>query len=108
MGSGRTWLSPTPRGSLDPTRGDRTTALMVHLGPYQSQPTAALVAGAPASDEERAFLQQRLIFLFKTLFLLDAGFYVITSLATPFVIEMPWVNVFIAPGFAFHLVSVIV
>jgi eukaryotic-like serine/threonine-protein kinase len=81
---------------------------MVHFGPDQSQPTSALVAGAPASDEERAFLQQRLVFLYKTLFLLDAGFYVITSIVTPLVIPMPWVDVIIAPGFAFHLCSVIV
>jgi tRNA A-37 threonylcarbamoyl transferase component Bud32 len=82
---------------------------MVHFGPDPSQPTSALVAGSPAaSDEERAFLQQRLVFLYKTLFLLDAGFYVITSLVAPFVIDMPLSDLVLAPGFAFHLSSVVV
>ncbi|MFL5343995.1 MAG: serine/threonine-protein kinase [Hyalangium sp.] len=68
----------------------------------------ASTAGALPSEEERAFLQQRLVFLFKTLFLLAAGFYVVTSLAALAFAHVSWLSVIIAPGYAFHLASVVV
>ena len=57
---------------------------MMHLGPDLSHPSASLASAHPP-EEERAFLQQRLMFLFKTLFLLAAGFYSITSVTLPLV-----------------------
>lgn len=78
---------------------------MVHLGPDISQPSAFAV-GAAAPDEERAFLQRRVVFLFKTLFILGAGFYAITTLAALVLVEMSWVRVLIDPSYAFHLASV--
>ncbi len=80
---------------------------MVHLGPDLSQPSAFTV-GTPGSDEDQAFLQRRLVFFFKTLFALDFGFYVITTLAALLTLEMPWVDVLVAPSFSFHLISVVV
>ncbi len=80
---------------------------MVHLGPDLAQPTAS-TAGTLPPEEERAFLQQRLVFLFKTLFLLDAGFYVITSLAAIVFVGTSWLTVIIAPAYAYHLASVMV
>ncbi|MDY7231661.1 serine/threonine-protein kinase [Hyalangium rubrum] len=78
---------------------------MVHLGPDISQPSAFAVSAA-APEEERAFLQRRLVFLFKTLCLLAAGFYAITTLAALLTLELPWLHVLIAPSFAFHLASI--
>jgi serine/threonine-protein kinase len=80
---------------------------MVHLGPALPQ-SSAFSVGAQGSDEERAFLQKRLVFLFKTLFALDFGFYVITTAAALLTLELPWSHVFIAPSFGFHLLSVVV
>ncbi|HYH99167.1 serine/threonine-protein kinase [Hyalangium sp.] len=80
---------------------------MMHLGPDLSQPSASL-AGALPSEEERAFLQQRLVFLFKTFFVLVAGFYVISSIAAPLLIGEPWSKLLFAPGYTFHLVAVII
>ncbi len=80
---------------------------MVHLGPDLSQPSA-FTGGTPGSDEERAFLQRRLVFIFKTLFVLNFGFYAITTLASLLTVEMPWVHILIAPSFSFHLMSVVV
>ncbi|HEX8703428.1 MAG TPA: serine/threonine-protein kinase [Myxococcaceae bacterium] len=79
---------------------------MVHLGPDLPQPPA-FTFGAHGSDEERAFLQQRLVFFFKTLFALDFGFYVITTLAALLTLEQPWVQVLTAPSTSFHLISVV-
>lgn len=70
-------------------------------------PPSATAAGALPSEEERAFLQQRLLILFKTLFLLSAGFYVVTSLAALVFLDDPWINVIVAPGYAFHLIAVV-
>ncbi len=80
---------------------------MVHLGPDLSQPSA-LSAGPPGADGERAFLQRRLVFLFKTLFVLDGGFYVITTLAGLLTLETPWLRLLMTPSYAFHLGSVLV
>jgi hypothetical protein len=79
---------------------------MVHLGPDLPQPSAFTV-GAQGSDEERSFLQQRLVFLFKTLFALDFGFYVITTLAALLTLGLPWGQVLTSPSTFFHLLSVV-
>ncbi|WP_224246204.1 serine/threonine-protein kinase [Hyalangium gracile] len=81
---------------------------MVRLGPPDLSQPAAIAAASLPSEEERAFLQQRLVFLFKTLFLLAIGFYVITSLAALVFLDTPWLNLIVAPGYAFHLVSVVI
>lgn len=91
------------------TRSDRTLNRMMHLGPEFSQlQTTATLGGASPSEDERAFLQERMMFLFKTLFLLSAGFYAITSLFVPILEGQPWLKSLISPGYMFHLVAVVI
>jgi len=80
---------------------------MMHLGPDLSQPSASLASALP-SEEERAFLQQRLMFLFKTLFMLAAGFYAITSVTVPLLRGESWLRIPLAPSSAFHLGAVLI
>ena len=75
---------------------------MKHLGPDLSQPSASLASALP-SEEERAFLQERLKFLFKTLALLSAGFYAITSVTVPLLRGDSWLGIFTALSSVFHL-----
>jgi hypothetical protein len=82
---------------------------MMHLGPEFSQlQSTATLGGASPSEDERAFLQERMMFLFKTLFLLSAGFYAITSLVVPMLEGQSWLESLISPGYMFHLVAVVI
>ncbi|MBN1209473.1 MAG: serine/threonine protein kinase [Myxococcaceae bacterium] len=78
---------------------------MVQFGPDISQP-AAFAAEENPSEQEREFLQRRLVFLFKTLCVLLAGFYAITTLAAVFALGQSWLHVITAPGYAFHLIGI--
>ena len=81
----------------------------MHLGPEFSQlQSTATLGGASPSEEEREFLQERMMFLFKTLFLLSAGFYAVTSLLVPLMEGEPWLKSLISPGYMFHLVAVVI
>ena len=79
---------------------------MMHLGPDLSQPSASLASALP-SEEERAFLQQRLMFLFKTLCLLSGCFYAITSVTVPLLRGESFWHILTSPGYAFHLAGVV-
>ncbi|KFE70416.1 serine/threonine-protein kinase [Hyalangium minutum] len=80
---------------------------MKHLGPDLSQPSASLASALP-SEEERSFLQERLKFLFKTLFLLSGGFYAITSITVPLLRGDPLLRIFTASSSVFHLGAVVI
>lgn len=81
----------------------------MHLGPEFSQSQfSASMAGALPSEEEREFLQERLSFLFKTLFQLAAGFYAITSVLVPVLSNTTWRNILLSPASLFHLAAVVV
>jgi serine/threonine-protein kinase len=78
---------------------------MVQFGPDISQPSAFAAEASP-SEQEREFLQRRLVFLFKTLCTLLAGFYAITTLAGLFALGQSWRHVLFSPGYSFHLIGI--
>ncbi len=81
----------------------------MHLGPEFSQSqSSATLAGTYPSEEERAFLQERLRFLFKTLFQLSAGFYAITSFTVPLLRGDALGQIILSPGSGFHLIATVI
>ncbi len=71
-----------------------------HLSPPPSFGATSL-----ASDEARAFLQERLELLYRVLCALTFAFYAFTTLAAVLLFEVPWTRALVDPSYAFHLIG---
>jgi serine/threonine-protein kinase len=65
----------------------------------------SLDATSLVSEEARAFLQGRLVLLYKALFFLTSAFYAFTTLAAVFMVGVPWSRALVDPAYSFHLMG---
>ncbi|MDC0710605.1 serine/threonine-protein kinase [Stigmatella sp. ncwal1] len=77
--------------------------------PFRAGHLLPSVQGADSFSfhEERAFLRQRLVFLYKTLFVLSASFFGVTAGAGLLLHHRTWERVFLTPGACSHLLSIL-
>ncbi|SET76159.1 serine/threonine-protein kinase [Stigmatella erecta] len=64
-------------------------------------------AGSLSFQEERAFLRQRLVFLYKTLFALSASFFVATAGGSILLNHRPWEAVLLSTGAVAHVLNIL-